>query len=83
MVFFPPSLAIDIDKYSVNNYDDMRRRKSSLSNISSRSVLVVSDVFSIMYHNRMIVNNNLPEQEQVEPIDNSRLLYSSKYQRNN
>ena len=83
MVFFPPSVAIDIVKHSVNNYDDIRGRKSSSSNISSRSILVVSGISSIIYYNRMIINNDLPEQEQVEPIDNSQLSYSNKCQRNN
>jgi len=83
MVFFPPSVAMDVDKHSVDNYDNVRERKSSPSNVSSRSALVVSGISSIVYHNRMIINNNFPKQEQVEPINNSQLSYSSKCQRNN
>jgi len=83
MVFFSPGVVMDINKHSVDNYDDMRERKSSPSNVSSRSALVVSGISSIVYHNRMIINNDLPKQEQVEPIDNFQLLYSSKCQRNN
>ena len=70
IVFFPPGVAMNIDKHSVNNYDDVRERKSFSSNVSSRSVLVVLGVSSIAYYDRMIINNDFPKQEQMKPINN-------------
>ena len=38
---------------------------------------------SIPYHHRMIINNDLPDQEHMELIDNSQLLYNSNSRNNN
>jgi len=78
IVFFFLGVAMNVDKYSIDNYDNMRKRKSSPSNISSRNVSVISNVSSVVYYDRMIINNDLFKQEQVEPIDNFQVLYSRK-----
>jgi len=72
MVFFSLGVVMNVDKYSIDNYDNVRKRKSSPSNISS-----------VVYYDRIIINNDLFKQEQVEPIDNFQVLYSRKCQRNN
>jgi len=76
MACLPPSVAMDIINHNVNNYDNVRERKSSLSNVSFRNISMFSNTSSIPYHKRMVINNKLPDQEHVEPIDNSQLLYS-------
>ena len=72
---FPSNMKIDIDK--VDNFDNIRERFQSSSNISSRSVSLVSKASSKPYYERIIINNNLPNEEIVEPIDKSQLYYSS------
>ena len=63
MSFFPSTMEMDID--NVNNFNDIRERSHSLSNISSKSISIVSRVSLILYHERMIINNDLPNQEYV------------------
>jgi len=74
MACLSPDVAMDIDKHSIDNYDDVRRRNASPSNVFSRSTSVSSSTSSIPYHKRMVINNKLPNQEHVEPIDNSQLV---------
>jgi len=75
MPFFPSAMEMDVN--NVNNFNDVRERSHSLSNASSRSTSIVSKASSIPYHERMTINNGLPNQEHVEPIDSSQLSYSS------
>ena len=83
MALLPPGVVIDINKHSVNNYDDIRRRNTFSNNVSFRSVSVSLSTFSILYHDRIIINNDLPNQEHIEPIDNSQLFYSGNDQESN
>ena len=83
MAHLPPSVAMNVVNYNINNYDNIRRRKSSLSNVSFRNTSVFSSTSSILWHKRIVINNKLPNQEHVEPIDNSQLLYSGDSQENN
>ena len=56
--------------------DDITKGKSTfLSKMSSRSTSVVSDTSSIPYYLRMEINNDLPGEITVEPIDSSQLSY--------
>ena len=68
---------------NIKNFNDIRERSHSLSNISSRSVSIVSRASLILYHERMIINNDLSNQEHIEPIDSSQLSYSSNDQERN
>ena len=72
--------AMKIDINSVNNYNDVRERSHSFSNVSSRSVSLVSRASSRPYYEKMIINNDLPDKEIVKPIDRSQLSYSGNYQ---
>jgi len=65
----PPVVVIDIDK--VNNFDNVRGRFSSSSKVSSRSTSVSSSVSSILYHERIVINNDLSDEEFKKPIDSS------------
>ena len=79
----PLPSALEMDINSVDNYDDVRGRTHSPSNVSTRSVSVVSQASSLPYHERMVINNNLPDEDIVEPIDNSQLSYSGDGQGRN
>jgi len=77
----PSALEMDID--SVNSYDNVRKRTHSPSNVSTKSVSVVSQASSLLYHKRMVINNNLSDKEIMESIDSSQLSYSSDSQERN
>ena len=66
----------------VDNFDNARRRSPSSSNVSSRSASVELKASSIPYHERMVIQNNLLDEEFREPIDCSQLLYSNNCQGN-
>jgi len=83
MAHLPPSVAMNVVNYNINNYDNFRRRKSSLNNVSFRNTSMFSSTSSILYHKRIVINNELPDQEHVELIDNFQLLYSGDSQENN
>ena len=71
------NLAIDIDKNNkVDNYDDVRGRSPSSINVSSRNAS------SIPYYERIVINNNIPDEEFRKPIDSSQLSYKDKSQTN-
>ena len=78
---FPSAMEMDIDK--VDNFDDVRERSQSPSNISSRSMSLVSRASSKPYYERMMIKNNLPNKEIVESIDRSQLSYSGNDQGRN
>jgi len=77
----PSTLKMDID--SIDNYNNVRRRAYFPSNISTRSISVVSQASSLPYHERMVINNNLSNKEIIEPIDSSQLSYNSDSQGRN
>jgi len=79
----PLPSAIEIDINNVNNFDDVGRRSHSLSNISSRIISLVSRASSRLYHEKIIINNDLPDKEIVESIDRSQLSYSDNGQERN
>ena len=72
MARIPADVAMDIDN------DFIRGKTNSLSNTSSRSISVTSNAFSILYHEKMETNNDLPDKEIRNPIDSSQLLYKDK-----
>ena len=55
---------------NVNN-DFIRGRTNSPSKASLRSASVTSNAFSILYHERMDTNNDLPDEKVRNPIDSS------------
>jgi len=68
IAYLPSTTGMDID--------DITKGKSTfLSKMSSRSTSVVSDTSSIPYYLRMKINNDLPGEITVEPIDSSQLSY--------
>jgi len=74
---------MEIDINNVNNYDDIGEKSHFLSNTSSRSISLVSRALSRPYHEKIIINNDLPYEEIVEPIDRSQLSYSGNGQERN
>jgi len=79
----PLSSAMKIDINNVDNYDNIRRRSHSLSNISSRSVSVILKSSSRPYYKKIVINNNLPDKEFVKPVDSSQLSYNGNGQERN
>ena len=65
------SVVIDIDNHNVNNYDNVKERKSPPSNVSSKSTSVFSSTSSIPYYKKIVINNKLSDQEHIKLIDNS------------
>jgi len=70
---------IDINK-KVNNFDSARERSLSSSNVSSRSASVELKISPILYHKRIVIQNNLSDEEFREPIDRSQLSYNNNCQ---
>ena len=70
---------ININK-KVNNFDSVRERSPSSSNVSFINTLVKLKASSISYHERMVIQNNLPDEEFSELINCSQLLYNNNCQ---
>ena len=77
MANLPPDVVMDVDK--INNFDDVRRRSSSFSKVSSRSASMSSSTSTIPYPERMAANNNLLDDDK-KPIDSPRLSYKGDSQ---
>ena len=81
MECLPAGSAMDIDiTKKVDNFDSARGRSPSPSNVSSRSASVKLKASSIPYHERMVIQNNLPDEELREPINCSQLSYDNNCQ---
>jgi len=59
----------------INNFDDIRERLTSSSKKSFKSPSISSTTSSIPYHEKIEINNNLPDKEFTEPVNSSRLSY--------
>ena len=56
---------------NINNFDNIRRRLTSLSKTSSRSPSISSTTLSILYYKKMEINNDLLDKKFTEPVDSS------------
>jgi len=61
--------------------DNIRRRFTSLSKTTSRSISISSIALSCAYHLEIEYNNNFPDEIEVDLIDSSYLLYSNDVER--
>jgi len=61
--------------------DNIRRRFTSLSKTTSRSISISSIALSCAYHLEIEYNNNFPDEIEVDLIDSSHLLYSNDVER--
>jgi len=68
---------------NIDNYNDVKGRKSSSSKVSFRSILISSSVSSQPYYKRIVLNNNLSNEEIVEPVNSSQLSYKDKSKEKN
>ena len=71
MAKLPANMAMDI------NDDIIRERFTSSTRSISKSTLVSSTISSILYHQRMEINNNLSNKDLEKLIDKSQLSYAS------
>ena len=76
----PLPFAMEIDTDSVNNYNNIRERSNSFSNVSSKSASLVSRASFRPYYEKMTINNDLSDKEIVKSIDRSQLSYSGNGQ---
>ena len=65
----------DIEMNDINN-GKIRGHSVSSSNCSSRDSLVLLNVSSKPYHERMEINNKLSKVDSIDPIDSSQLSYA-------
>ena len=65
----PSTMEMDIN--NIDNYDDVRERSHSLSNILFRSMSIILKASSRLYHEKMVINNNLLDEKFVEPVNSS------------
>ena len=72
MTHTPAGMTIDID-----GFNSFRRRNNSPSNVSFRSSSVLSKASSVPYFKRIEIKNDLPDEDIVEPINSSQLLYNN------
>ena len=70
MANLPFYMDIDIDCNCV------RRKSASSSKIDLREALILSNALSTLYHERIEMNNNLPDEDIWDPIDSSQLFYN-------
>ena len=61
----------------VENYKDIQRRPTSFNKSNSKSFFVSSIVSSILYHQKIEINNDLLDDDIIEPINSSQLLYDN------
>jgi len=62
---------MEIDINNINNFDNIREKFHFFSNISFRSVFLVSRVSLKLYYERIMINNDLSNKEYVESINRS------------
>jgi len=68
---------------NIDNYNDVKGRKSSFSKASFRSTLISLSVSSQPYYKRIVLNNDLSNEEVVEPVNSSQLSYKDKSKEKN
>ena len=67
----------------INNCNDIRKRTTSSSKVSLRSASVTFNALSILYHERIEINNNFPNKEFRNSINSSQLLYKDNNKEGN
>jgi len=68
---------IDIDIFTVNNYDNVRGRTMSSSKANSRTTLMSLSISSEPYYENMEHFNDLPNKEFREPVNSFQLSYDN------
>ena len=77
------SRAIDINNFTINNYNNVRRRTMSLSKANSRTALMSLSVFFKLYYEKIEYFNNLLDKKFRETIDSSQLSYNNNMEEGN
>jgi len=77
------ALLLPPEVINIDNYNDVKGRKSSSSKASFRSTLISSSVSSQPYYKRIVLNNDLPNEEVVEPVNSFQLSYKDKSKEKN
>jgi len=61
----------------INNFNNIRERSTSPSKMSSKSPSISSTTSSIPYHEKMEINNDLPDEKFTEPVNSFQLSYKN------
>ena len=74
-------VAMDINNFNANNYDNIRGQTLSHSKTNLRTVSMYSSKASEVYHAKMEWLNDLPNKEFRDLIDSSQLSYNNSRER--
>ena len=77
MANLPSEMDMNVD------YDIIRGRLTFSSKVSLRSSSVISNALSTLYHERMEINNNLPDENSRDSVDSFQLLYKDSNKEGN
>jgi len=69
MAKIPDNVAMDVDS------DTIRRRLSFFSKASFKNTSVTPNISLILYHERIEINNDFPDEEVENPVYSSQLSY--------
>jgi len=61
----------------INNFNNIREKSTSPSKMSSKNLSISSTTSSIPYHEKMEINNDLPDEKFTEPVDSFQLSYKN------
>ena len=81
MAWLPADSVIDVD--DIDFSANFRGRSHSSSRATTRSTLLISSASSILYHEKMEINNDLPDDDFKKSVDSSQLSYKDKSQQEN
>ena len=61
----------------INNFNNIRERSTFPSKISSKSLSISFTTSFIPYHEKIEINNDLPDEKFTEPVDSFQLSYKN------
>ena len=68
---------LDYEAIDINNFNNIRERSTSPSKMSSKSPSISFTTSFIPYHEKMEINNDLPDEKFTEPVDSFQLSYKN------
>ena len=83
MTSLPALGVMDIDIFTINNYDNVRRRKMSPIKTNLRTASMSLSILSKPYHEKIEHFNNLSDEEFREPVNSFQLSYNNNRREEN
>jgi len=75
--------AMNINIFTINNYNNIRRRTMSSSKANSRTASMSLSILSELYHEKVEHFNDLPNEEFRKPVDSFQLSYGNNRREEN